>query len=281
VVERLIQRLPVGRRAAAQHRFRRARLNRYLKRRLGARFEPVAEGPVPPRELLAQTSVLHEAQLSAAGERDVYFAGGYLGTSMFLETVEEHGFDLASARAVLDFGCGAAKTIRLLRGIQGLRLVGSDVNPAQIAWAREHVPGVDFHVNGLEPPLEFAEDGVFDLVTAASVFTHVPLHLQTPWLEEIERVLVPGGYFLCTVAGRYHIEAQLSPGLRDELVRVGHVTLGADDPGVSYATTAARSWDVFQTRQEVLDAFGGVFEVLHYSELDEGQDRLVLRKRRR
>jgi SAM-dependent methyltransferase len=179
---------------------------------------------------------------------------------------------------VLDFGCGAAKNIRLLRGIQDLRLVGTDVNDAQIEWARKHVPGVEFHVNELEPPLPFAEDDTFDLVTAASVFTHIPLQLQRSWLEEIRRILRPGGYFLCTVAGTHHIHIQLSPELQQELRTTGHVTLNSDDPGVSYATKAAGSWDVFQTREEVMDSFGSVFEVLDYSASESAQDTLVLRK---
>ncbi len=54
--------------------------------------------------------------------------------------------------------------------------------------------------------------------------------------------------------------------------------MNAHDPGVSYATTAAGSWDVFQTREEVRRSFGSVFEVLDYSTSESGQDVLVLRK---
>ena len=88
----------------------------------------------------------------------------------------------------------------------------------------------------------------------------------------------PGGYFLCTVAGAHHIGIQLSQELKERLRSEGHVTLGSEDPGVSYATKAAGSWDVFQTREEVLRSFGSVFEVLHYSASESAQDNLVLRK---
>jgi 2-polyprenyl-3-methyl-5-hydroxy-6-metoxy-1,4-benzoquinol methylase len=247
VAEALIVFLPRRGQPRLQHLLRRYRHRRYLGDRLGARFQPVDPGPPAPPELLAQTSVLHEHDLPAAADPDVYFAGGYLGSLMHLTTVERFGFDLESASAVLDFGCGAAKNTRLLRGIQGLRVVGTDVNAAQIEWARKHVPGIEFHVNDREPPLRFAEDESFDLVTAASVFTHIPLELQRPWLEEIRRILRPGGYFLCTVAGAHHIRIQLSRELRRRLDQEGHVTLNADDLGVSYATKAAGSCDVFQT----------------------------------
>ncbi len=242
------------------------------------RFTPIDPGPAAPPELVAQTSVLYERDIPASADRDGYFAGGYLGVLGLLETVERFGFDLRTAKAVLDFGCGAGKNIRLLRGIQGVLPVGTDVNAAQIDWAQKHVPGVEFHVNEFEPPLRFAEDNSFDLVNAASVFTHIPLHIQGPWLKEIRRILRPGGYFICTVAGEYHIRIQLSPELQRRLSEVGHVTLTPEDAGVSYATKAAGSCDVFQTREAVLRSFGSVFEVLHYSALAVGQDNLVLRK---
>jgi SAM-dependent methyltransferase len=278
VAEALILYLPQRQRPRLQHLVRRHRLRRYLKHRLGTRFTPVDPGPAAPPELVVQTSVLNKHDLPAAAEPDAYFAGGYLGSLMHLTTVERFGFDLRAATAVLDFGCGAAKNTRLLRGIRGLRVVGTDVNAAQIEWAREHVPGIEFHVNDREPPLRFVEDESFDLVTAASVFTHIPLDLQRPWLAEIRRILRPGGYFLCTVAGAHHIRVQLSTELRHQLSREGHVTLNADDPGVSYATKAAGSWDVFQTREEVRRSFGSVFEVLSYGASETGQDTLVLRR---
>jgi SAM-dependent methyltransferase len=278
VAELVVLYLPQRHRPRAQRVLRRFRLHRYLKGRLGRRFTPADPGPTPPPELIAQTSVLYQRDIPVKADPDEYFAGGYLGTLMHLETVEQFGFDLGKVKAVLDFGCGAAKNTRLLRGIEGVRLVGTDVNAAQIEWARKHVPGVAFHVNDLEPPLRFAEEDSFDLVTAASVFTHIPLNLQRRWLEEIRRILRPGGYFLCTVAGAHHIGIQLSPELKGRLRSEGHVTLGPDDAGVSYATKAARSWDVFQTREEVLRSFGSVFEVLHYSASENAQDNLVLRK---
>jgi hypothetical protein len=88
----------------------------------------------------------------------------------------------------------------------------------------------------------------------------------------------PGPCRARTVAGAHHIRLQLSTELRHQLSREGHVTLTAADPGVSYATKAAGSWDVFQTREEVQRSFGSVFEVLSYSASETGQDTLVLRR---
>ena len=119
IAERLIRYLPQRRVPRAQHVVRRRKLERYLGHRLGSRYAPVPTGPVPPSELLAQTSVWREEDLGAAREPDRYLAGGYLGTMHVLEAVERFGFDIRTARTVLDFGCGGAKNLRLLRGIRG------------------------------------------------------------------------------------------------------------------------------------------------------------------
>jgi SAM-dependent methyltransferase len=269
VAEAFILLLPQRRQLRAQHLLRRLRLRRYLGGRLGERYTPVDPGPPAPPELVVQTSLPREREIEEKADPEGYFAGGYLGTLMHLETAERFGFDLSSAQAVLDFGCGAAKNIRLLRGIRDLRLVGTDVNATQIEWARKHVPGVEFHVNEPEPPLRFAEDDTFDLVTAASVFTRIPLHLQRPWLEEIRRILRPRGYFVCTVAGAHHIHIQLWYATK---------AAGSWDVFQTRVEVLGSSWDMFQTREEVLGSCDSMFEVLDYSASESTQDTLVLRK---
>jgi SAM-dependent methyltransferase len=71
------------------------------------------------------------------------------------------------------------------------------------------VPGCEFHINDLEPPLPFAKGNDFDLIISLSVFTHIPLEQQIVWLQEMKRVLKPNGFLLCTVVGTSHIDAQL------------------------------------------------------------------------
>jgi SAM-dependent methyltransferase len=71
-----------------------------------------------------------------------------------------------------------------------------------VDWCREHIPGVDFTVNGAMPPLRW-QDGHFDFVMAVSVFTHIPWKMQIGWLKELRRVLRPGGYLLATTHGDF------------------------------------------------------------------------------
>jgi SAM-dependent methyltransferase len=52
----------------------------------------------------------------------------------------------------------------------------------------------------MNPPLPF-EDASFDLVYSISVFTHLDEEMQDAWLNELKRVLRPGGILIITVHG--------------------------------------------------------------------------------
>ena len=125
--------------------------------------------------------------------------------------LERRGRALADVRSILDFGCGCGRVIRHLGRVPA-DLHGSDANATLAAWCRENLPFGRYAVNGLAPPLPY-EDGAFDLVYTMSVFTHLPAHLQRPWLDELRRVVEPGGRLLLTTHGERYVE-RLTPGER-------------------------------------------------------------------
>ena len=176
----------------------------------------------------------------------------------------------------MELGCGGARLLRHLRAVEGLRLVGTDVNANTIDWCRKALPGIEFHRNGVRPPLEFAEDESFDFVFAYSVFTHIPLDLQQPWLEEIRRTLRPGGFLAVTVMGPSRAATIIDPADLERLERDGRVQQDATNPRVSYSTRASGSCDVYETRAYVEEMFGSVLELRGYHEGD--QSTVVLRK---
>jgi SAM-dependent methyltransferase len=101
---------------------------------------------------------------------------------------------------ILDFGCGSGRVLRQWVGLSGPALWGSDYNPKLVAWSQEHLPFASVHRNELEPPLPFA-DGQFDFVYALSVFTHLAEPLQRAWIDELRRVLRPGGILAFSTRG--------------------------------------------------------------------------------
>ena len=88
-------------------------------------------------------------------------------------------------------------------------LHGCDYNPELAAWSAENLPFLSVSTNSLEPPLPY-EDGKFAFVYALSIFTHLPRELERAWLDELRRVLRPGGHLFFSVSGEGFVD-RLSP----------------------------------------------------------------------
>jgi SAM-dependent methyltransferase len=101
-------------------------------------------------------------------------------------------------RTVLDFGCGAGRTLRhFLPEAESAEVWGCDIDPESIAWLEATLsPPLKVFVNGPEPPLP-QPDATFDLIWVVSVFTHL-VESWSSWLLELRRVLKPGGILVAT-----------------------------------------------------------------------------------
>jgi SAM-dependent methyltransferase len=127
-------------------------------------------------------------------------------------------FDGWAGRCVLEVGCGAG--IDLVRFARGAALVtGVEVSRTALSLARRNL-----EVNGLHGCLTLADgtalpfrDGAFDLAYCHSVFPFA----RDPhaMVEEMHRVLRPGGQAVLMVYNRNSWIAWLSRGFR---VRLGH-----------------------------------------------------------
>src|SRR5262249_10199385 len=87
-----------------------------------------------------------------------------------------------------------------VHSLTGARCYGSDYNPRLIEWCKRNLRFAQFDVNGASPPLAHLNEQ-FDVDYALSVFTHLPEHLQSPWMSDLSRVLKPGWYLLMTTMG--------------------------------------------------------------------------------
>ncbi|MDJ0595334.1 MAG: class I SAM-dependent methyltransferase [Pleurocapsa sp. MO_226.B13] len=253
------------------------RFKNYVREKLELNYRSVDPGLVPPKELIAQTAALDEQELERQCNGDVYFETGYFEVLRVFKILEHFAINPRTIGSVYELGCGTARLLRHFRCIEGVRLVGSDVNPEMIEWCQANLTGMEFYHNKLTPPLSFAEDNSFDLMLASSVFTHIPLDTQELWLAEMQRILRPGGIFVCSVLGQFHASVLLSPKEIKNLETQGNYTLTSDDSQATYSTRVGGSaWDVFQTRAEVIRVFGSYFQIVDY--IPGVQDFLVLRK---
>ena len=143
------------------------------------------EPPLPPVDL-----AIRVGQSSGDAYED-YLAIGRDSARVIRELLPA-GWTFAGKR-VLDFGCGAGRTLRhFLDEAPAAELWGCDIHADSVEWMRANLaPPARVFRNELSPPLEVA-DSSFDLVWAMSVFTHITDE-WSGWLLEMHRILAPGG----------------------------------------------------------------------------------------
>jgi SAM-dependent methyltransferase len=117
----------------------------------------------------------------------------------FARVKNEYLVDILDARLggagkveLLDVGCGIANAHKQLVGRVG-KLSGIDVSAESIAVARQTNPDIRYEVfDGIHLP--FA-DRSMDAAFAVNVFHHVPVGQRPALVDDIRRVLRPGGLF--------------------------------------------------------------------------------------
>jgi SAM-dependent methyltransferase len=114
--------------------------------------------------------------------------------------LKKNALDVEQFGSVLDFGCGVGRIMRHWTNIKRPVFHGTDYNPALIDWCARHLKFGKFQVNTLSGKLPYEADA-FDFIYAFSVFTHLQEPSQATWLNELGRVLKPGGYLYLTTHG--------------------------------------------------------------------------------
>jgi SAM-dependent methyltransferase len=157
-------------------------------------------------------------------------AGGLYEADLIVEALDQAGVSLDGMRSALDFGCSSGRVVRALGAAHPeIRWHGCDPNEPAIAWARKYLPGVELFVSANRPPLPLAE-GSLDLVYAISIWSHFAPRLGLDWLEEMRRLIRPGGHLVLTTHGlaavAYYAHHQLrtpqqSREIADTLYREG------------------------------------------------------------
>lgn len=109
------------------------------------------------------------------------------------------GNPLSGASRVLDVGCGWGRISRLFaRDVLPENIQGVDIDPNAITLCKYlGVPG-QFTLTKPGAALPFP-DGHFSMITASSVFTHLPEGVATGLAAELSRVMAPGCVFVFTV----------------------------------------------------------------------------------
>lgn len=154
--------------------------------------------PIPRYELAKRGTALARAENPEEAYEQV---GAATRESIVRVLPDGYAFE---GRRLLDFGCGAGRTLRHFLGeAESAEVWGCDIDEESVEWLQANLcPPLHVFRNDPEPPLPFA-DGHFDVVWALSVFTHI-VDNWAAWLLELHRVLADDGFLIATTLGPAH-----------------------------------------------------------------------------
>ena len=103
-------------------------------------------------------------------------------------------------RTIYDLGCGAGRHMAYL-GTMGLDVIGSDLSPNGLSACAEHLrqAGMPARLVLADMALSPFADQIFDAGISTNVLNHHPRALLQRAMDEVWRVLRPGGEFYLTV----------------------------------------------------------------------------------
>lgn len=163
-------------------------------------------------------SVLPPAGVHALGIRKGFLLD-LRNADMLEEAANEAGFSM-QAGSILDFGCSSGQTVRSFwEAFPDVKWHGTDPNEKTIEWAQDNFPEIAFHVNERKPPIGFFGDEIFDGVYAKSVWSHFSERASVAWMQEMHRILKPGGFLMFTVPGYHRLAERLCGGEADFLLK--------------------------------------------------------------
>lgn len=150
--------------------------------------------------------------------------GGDLGIAdTVADTLLDAGIALRAGATVLDFGCSSGRVLRPIAAWRpDLVCLGCDPNADAIAWAQATLPMARWFRSPLRPPLDLGDASV-DLAYAISIWSHFSAEAAEIWLQEMHRIVRPGGHLLLTVHGANTVATYARQALMEPQTLVGAI----------------------------------------------------------
>jgi ubiquinone/menaquinone biosynthesis C-methylase UbiE len=228
-----------------------AHVQRRAERKLTRQTTPPYEDglPMPPPALRVVVSGTPDASwFSKRGEADA---------ERILQLATAHGLDSGAPLRVWDLGCGCGRVARHIAPqitAAGGLFQGSDIDPRGVRWCDESLPG-EYFTNKLRPPTR-QQSASIDLVYAVSVLTHLRENATETWIEELARVVRPGGLAVLTFHDEAYATHHAPPQVQGALSTTPYIVVNDALEGSNYMSSwmtaqrfSALSERVFKVRE--------------------------------
>lgn len=124
--------------------------------------------------------------------------GSLYDPNLILEILKAAGSQILREGRYLDFGCSSGRVIRTMQAaFPGSYWYGCDPERSAIRWAQSEFPSINFFPMEQEPPLPFGAS-FFSMVYAIGIWSHYREDMAIAWLNEMHRIIKPGGYLFLT-----------------------------------------------------------------------------------
>ncbi len=220
----------------------------------------------------------------AAGlpHRHLFLQGGYT-TFVKLKQVIERKVGCWPKGETLDWGCGCGRVTRWLidEGLPHVHVRGADIDPVNIRWCNENLPGAAFTQIPLHPRTPYRE-GQFSVILGMSVFTHLQESVQFEWLEELQRVAASAAILLMSVHGNGSVSRAVpSLGWLQRWRTSGFDATQVDSALAEVIKDKEYYRAAYHTTDYVQQHWSKYFEVIDIIEsfMSNDQDLVVLRRR--
>lgn len=209
---------------------------------------------------------------------------------MVIDALETSDFELAPGARGLDFGCSSGRVVRVLAATYpDVHWHGCDVIESSIRWAQENLPGCEYVVSPNDPPLPWNE-ACFDFAFAISIWSHFSERASLAWLDEMHRVLRPGGRLVITTHGYESIAHHRRAGIRslEQLTEISEALYrhgywykpeyeGRGDHGITTPDWGAAFWTSEWLLSRVCPDW--MLRAFHPGQAEDNQDLYVMQRR--
>jgi cyclopropane fatty-acyl-phospholipid synthase-like methyltransferase len=154
----------------------------------------------PPDFLIYETYKLNLSE---------YYYDGKQTATEIITTVGKN-FSIKPGSKILDWGCGPGRIVRHLPELLPQASVyATDYNDVYVKWCIENLENIQVSLNNIDPPLNY-KNSFFDVVIAISIFTHLTEQNHFAWIDELKRIIKPGGIAFITTQGESYRSKLLS-----------------------------------------------------------------------